>query len=149
MPVSSSRLPGFFKLSVAERRDKICELAGLGEEHKAALAKSGELSDEAADRIVENVVGTYSLPIGVATNFIIDGEHYVIPMVLEEPSVVAAAPTRAGNSLESNSSLDDWRGRVARALNRTLLNRLQPRRRTWPSGATRAAGSCPTAPTRS
>lgn len=103
MPVSSSRLPGFFKLSVAERRDKICELAGLGEEHKAALAKSGELSDEAADRIVENVVGTYSLPIGVATNFIIDGEHYVIPMVLEEPSVVAAAPTRAGNSLESNS----------------------------------------------
>jgi len=107
MPVSSSRLPGFFKLSVAERRDKICELAGLGEEHKAALAKSGELSDEAADRIVENVVGTYSLPIGVATNFIIDGEHYVIPMVLEEPSVVAAASNMAKRCHASGGFVSD------------------------------------------
>lgn len=95
MPVSSSRLPGFFKLSVAERRDRVCALAGLNDEQKAALAASGELSDEAADRIVENVVGTYSLPIGVATNFIIDGDHYVVPFVLEEPSVVAAASNMA------------------------------------------------------
>ena len=51
-------------------------------------------SEEVADRMIENVIGTYSLPIGVATNFIIDGEHYLIPFVVEEASVVAAATWR-------------------------------------------------------
>ena len=63
------------------------------------MADSGELSEDAADRMIENVIGTYSLPIGVATNFVIDGEHYVIPFVLEEPSVVAAASNMAKRCL--------------------------------------------------
>ena len=90
MPVTSSRLPGFFKKSVSERRTTVCDLAGLNEEERGAVAAAGELSDE-ADRIIENVIGTYSLPLGVATNFVIDGKHYVVPMALEEPSVVADA----------------------------------------------------------
>jgi len=95
MPVDNSRLEGFYKLSVSERRMKLAEIANLDDEHVQAWAASGELSEEAADRMIENVVGTYSLPIGVATNFIIDGEHYLIPFVLEEPSVVAAASNMA------------------------------------------------------
>jgi hydroxymethylglutaryl-CoA reductase len=61
----------------------------------AALAATGELSEAAADRIIENVIGTLALPVGVATNFIVDGEHYLVPFALEEPSVVAAASNMA------------------------------------------------------
>ena len=95
MPVENSRLKGFYKLSVAERREKVAELAGLNPEAVAALAATGELSEAAADRIIENVIGTLALPVGVATNFIVDGEHYLVPFALEEPSVVAAASNMA------------------------------------------------------
>ena len=95
MPVDSSRLEGFYKLSVSERREMLADLAGLTPEQVKAWSSSGELSEDAADRMIENVVGTYSLPIGVATNFIIDGDHYLVPFVLEEPSVVAAASNMA------------------------------------------------------
>ena len=70
-------------------------IAGLTPEQVEAWSSSGELSEDSADRMIENVIGTYSLPIGVATNFIIDDEHYLIPFVLEEPSVVAAASNMA------------------------------------------------------
>ena len=95
MPVDSSRLEGFYKLSVSERREMLANIAGLTPEQVEAWSSSGELSEDAADRMIENVVGTYSLPIGVATNFIIDGDHYLVPFVLEEPSVVAAASNMA------------------------------------------------------
>ena len=95
MPVDSSRLEGFYKLSVSERREMLAKIAGLTPEQVEAWSSSGELSEDSADRMIENVIGTYSLPIGVATNFIIDGEHYLIPFVLEEPSVVAAASNMA------------------------------------------------------
>ena len=72
----------------------LAELAGLSEEQVQAWANA-ELDEGAADRMIENVIGRYSLPIGVATNFIIDGEHYVIPFVVEEASVVAAASNMA------------------------------------------------------
>ena len=95
MPVENSRLKGFYKLSVKERREKVAELAGLDQEAVDALAATGELSESAADRIIENVIGTLALPVGIATNFIIDGEHYIVPFALEEPSVVAAASNMA------------------------------------------------------
>ena len=94
MPVDNSRLSGFYKLSVPERRAMLAELAGLSEEQVQAWADA-ELDEGTADRMIENVIGRYSLPIGVATNFIIDGEHYVIPFVVEEASVVAAASNMA------------------------------------------------------
>ena len=94
MPVDNSRLSGFYKLSVPERRAMLAELAGLSEEQVQAWADA-ELDEGTADRMMENVIGRYSLPIGVATNFIIDGEHYVIPFVVEEASVVAAASNMA------------------------------------------------------
>ena len=91
MPVENSRLKGFYRLSVSERRELLRDLAGLSDEQVEAWAQMGELSESAADRIIENVVGTLALPVGVATNFIIDDEHYLVPFALEEPSVVAAA----------------------------------------------------------
>ena len=99
MPIENSRIEGFYKLSVSERRELLGELAGLNQEQKDAWGESGELDEDAADRMIENVVGTYSLPIGVATNFVIDGSHYAIPFVLEEPSVVAAASNMAKRCL--------------------------------------------------
>ncbi len=56
-----------------------------------ALRACGELNEAAADRMIENVIGTMSLPVGIATNFVIDQKHYLIPFCLEESSVVAAA----------------------------------------------------------
>ena len=95
MPVDNSRLKGFYKLDVEQRRRMVAELANLNDEHIAALAASGELDDASADRMIENVIGTMSLPVGVATNFIIDEKHYVVPFCLEESSVVAAASNMA------------------------------------------------------
>lgn len=94
MPVDNSRLSGFYKLSVPERRAMLAELADLSDEQVQAWADA-ELDEGTADRMIENVIGRYSLPIGVATNFIIDGDHYVIPFVVEEASVVAAASNMA------------------------------------------------------
>ena len=75
--------------------DEWLQIANLNDEHIAALAASGELDDASADRMIENVIGTMSLPVGVATNFIIDEKHYVVPFCLEESSVVAAASNMA------------------------------------------------------
>jgi len=107
MPVDNSRLKGFYKLSVKERREMIAELAGLDQEAVDALAATGELSEAAADRIIENVVGTLALPVGVATNFIVDGEHYLVPFALEEPSVVAAASNMAKRCHASGGFVSD------------------------------------------
>ncbi|MEC7261986.1 MAG: 3-hydroxy-3-methylglutaryl-CoA reductase, partial [Candidatus Thermoplasmatota archaeon] len=84
MPVDNSRLKGFYKLDVEQRRRMVADLADLNDEHVAALAANGELDDASADRMIENVIGTMSLPVGVATNFIIDEKHYVVPFCLEE-----------------------------------------------------------------
>jgi len=100
MPVANSRLAGFHKLTVAERRAAVAEAASLSEGDVAALAREGELPLAVADRMIENVIGTYSLPVGVATNFVIDGRHYLIPFVLEEASVVAAASNMAKRCLK-------------------------------------------------
>ncbi|MGB0264930.1 MAG: hydroxymethylglutaryl-CoA reductase, degradative [Candidatus Poseidoniaceae archaeon] len=91
MPVEDSRLSGFFRLSVEERREIVRKLASLDDTQALAWASTGELSEDSADRMIENVIGTMSLPVGVATNFIIDGKEYIIPFCIEESSVVAAA----------------------------------------------------------
>ena len=101
MPVDDSRLSGFYKLSVEDRRNKVAQLSGLSPEEIDALASHGELSEAAADRMIENVIGTMSLPVGVATNFVIDGKPYLIPFCVEESSIVAAASNMAKRCLVS------------------------------------------------
>lgn len=92
--MKSSRIPGFYKMTVEERLEKVAEFAGLDEgEKELLLGKALQL--DVADRMIENVIGTFELPIGIATNFLIDGRDYLIPMVIEEASVVAAASNAA------------------------------------------------------
>ncbi|RLG51225.1 MAG: hydroxymethylglutaryl-CoA reductase, degradative [Thermoproteota archaeon] len=86
----SSRIPGFYKLSVEERLEKVAELAELTEEEKKLLL-SGGLPLDVADRMIENVIGVMAFPLGIAVNFLVNGRDYLIPMCIEEPSVVAAA----------------------------------------------------------
>ena len=86
----SSRLPGFYKLSLADRAAIVAEWAGLTADEKAILMGEG-LSPAQADKMIENVVGVHALPLGIAANFLINGRDYLIPMAVEEPSVVAGA----------------------------------------------------------
>lgn len=89
--VANSRLEGFRNLTPSERWKKVVEAVGLGEEDAGLLASAGALPIETADGMIENVIGTFELPMGVAANFTVNGIDYIIPMVVEEPSVVAAA----------------------------------------------------------
>lgn len=85
-----SRLPGFYRKSMAERIDALVETGAIGEE-SARLLKSGMplLPADRADKLIENVIGTFGLPFGIAGNFLVDGKDYLVPMVVEEPSIVA------------------------------------------------------------
>lgn len=87
---ASSRLEGFYKLSVSERQQDIKQRANLTDA-EIALLTSGGISPDLANRLIENVIGVHSLPLGIAANFQINGRDYLIPMAIEEPSVVAAA----------------------------------------------------------
>ncbi len=79
---------GFYQLSVEERRQKVAAFAALSDAAQRALVEP--LDMEIADHLIENVIGRFALPMGVAVNFIINGQEKVIPMVVEEPSIVAA-----------------------------------------------------------
>ena len=92
--MSSSRITGFYRLSPDERRRTLAELAGVPAEDFAAL-DPGALTIDIADGMIENVVGVYGLPFAVAVNFTIDGADALVPMAVEEPSVVAAASNAA------------------------------------------------------
>lgn len=91
----TSELSGFYKLSPGERLKIVQEFAGLSEEEAELLRRTGALELEQANRMIENVIGTTELPLGMATNFLINGRDYLIPMAIEEPSVVAAASNSA------------------------------------------------------
>ncbi|MBK8984474.1 MAG: hydroxymethylglutaryl-CoA reductase, degradative [Chloroflexi bacterium] len=89
MTDKSSRLPGFYKKTLAERAAEVAQWADLTAEEIATITSKG-LQPEQAELMIENVIGTYALPFGVAANFQVNGRDYLIPMVIEEPSVVAA-----------------------------------------------------------
>jgi len=91
----TSRIPGFYKLTIKERLEKVADFAGLTEEEKALLLKEGNLDFKTADIMIENVIGTMAYPFAVAVNFLINGKDYMVPMVIEESSVVAAASNAA------------------------------------------------------
>ncbi len=92
----SSRIPGFYKLSMEERLKRVQEFAGLtDEEIELFRVPEKGLPFDVADRMIENVIGVMPYPFAVATNFLINGRDYLVPMVIEEPSVVAAASNAA------------------------------------------------------
>ena len=88
----NSSISKFFEKSRKEKLDIVKNFANLSEEElKILQSNNGGISFEKADKMVENAIGTFSLPLGIATNFKINGKDYLIPMVIEEPSVIAAA----------------------------------------------------------
>ena len=93
--MTTSRLPGFRDLTVEARRARAGENAGVGAAELDVLDPTRGLSLDQADHMIENVVGVMGLPFGVATNFTVNGEDVLVPMVTEEPSVVAAASNSA------------------------------------------------------
>jgi hydroxymethylglutaryl-CoA reductase len=104
-----SRIPAFYRLTPAERLREAQVRAGLTEKEAAILTGSKGLDVAQADRMSENVVGTFSLPLGVAVNFLVNGREYLVPMAIEEPSVVAAAShaaklVREGGGFEAKVS---------------------------------------------
>ncbi len=93
--VKDSRVSGFYKLSREDRVKKLKEITGLGEDDLGPLVNPGQVDMGVLDHMIENVVGAMTLPLGIATNFLIDGKDYLIPMAIEESSVVAAASNAA------------------------------------------------------
>ncbi len=87
----TSEFSGFYKLTPKERVQFLKKIAGLTEEEVEILQSTGSLKLELANRMIENVVGAFQIPLGIAVNFLINGKNYLIPMAIEEPSVVAAA----------------------------------------------------------
>jgi len=87
----SSVISGFYKLNPEERLKLVQEFAGLSDDEAGLLQNTGSLPMDMADRMIENVVGAFPLPLGIAVNFLINDNDYLIPMAIEEPSVVAAA----------------------------------------------------------
>ncbi|EQD47866.1 hydroxymethylglutaryl-CoA reductase, degradative, partial [mine drainage metagenome] len=91
----SSEISGFYRRSVAERRRTVQEWAGLTDEQMRSYEFPPGVPAATLERMIENVIGAFPLPLGIATHFRINGKDYLIPMALEEPSVVAAASNTA------------------------------------------------------
>jgi len=93
--MKTSDISGFYKKSAKERWQVIREFGELTEAEVGTIGTAGALSFDQADRMIENVVGTMPLPLGIAVNFRINGRDFLVPMAIEEPSVVAAASNAA------------------------------------------------------
>ncbi|MFQ5908857.1 MAG: 3-hydroxy-3-methylglutaryl-CoA reductase, partial [Thermoplasmata archaeon] len=93
--MKSSAISGFYKMSMEDRLALVREYGDLSEEEARRVNNTGALDPALVDRMIENVVGAMPLPLGVAVNFVINGEEVLVPMAIEEPSVVAAASNAA------------------------------------------------------
>ncbi len=89
------RLPGFYKLDLGARHDELRERFDLDDDDLEILRDGASLGFARADKMVENCVGVFALPVGLGLNFRINGRDYAVPMVVEEPSVIAAVSNMA------------------------------------------------------
>ncbi len=117
MPEKSSAHAKFYELSITERLEWIGQQAGLTAEELAVLSGAAGLNPEQADHMVENVVGVHALPLGIAQNFVINGREVLVPMVIEEPSVVAGASFMAklvknGGGFQAHVSSNEMIGQM-------------------------------------
>ncbi len=106
--MTNSRISGFYNLTLEQRRAKLLESAPLSPEDLLPFTNGG-LSADTADHMIENVIGMYSLPVGIGLNFMINGRDVLIPFVVEEPSIVAgvsfmAKLTRAGGGFTATTT---------------------------------------------
>ncbi|MCX7680724.1 MAG: hydroxymethylglutaryl-CoA reductase, degradative [Anaerolineae bacterium] len=115
--IRSSRLSGFYKLSFGERQQQVARWAELTEAEVAVLSGTAGLDPGRADLMIENVVGVYGLPLGIATNFVVNGRDVLVPMAIEEPSVVAGASlaarlARAGGGFQAITTAPEMIGQL-------------------------------------
>jgi len=113
----SSRLAGFYDRPLAERRQAVVRWAGLAEHEAAVLQGVAGLDAVRADQMIENAVGTLGLPLGIAVNFTVNGHDVLVPMAIEEPSVVAGASfaaklARAGGGFRAASTAPEMIGQL-------------------------------------
>jgi len=115
--MTNSRIPGFYKLSLDQKLDGLAKAADMDLEDLVPLLTSGLLTTQEADQMVENVVATHNLPLGIGLNFTINSVDRLIPMVIEEPSVVAGASfmaklARAGGGFIATTSAPEMIGQI-------------------------------------
>lgn len=115
--VNGSRIPGFYNRSLSERLAILGERDELSQEDLAALNGEAGLSAEMADHMIENVIGLHSLPLGIALNFQVNGRDVLVPMAIEEPSVVAGASfmaklARAGGGFQAHTTPPEMIGQM-------------------------------------
>ncbi|WP_241236242.1 hydroxymethylglutaryl-CoA reductase, degradative [Brevibacillus marinus] len=110
----TSRVPGFYKLSPEKRLELVASAAQLNDEEKQVLTGEQRFPLRIADAMIENVVGIMPIPLGIATNFKINGIDRLIPMATEEPSVVAAASNAARMSYELGGFFTSLSGSIMR-----------------------------------
>lgn len=94
MAFRDSRIPGFYKLPLGDRRQEIVSRSSLSADALSVFDRGG-LDRTIADRMVENAIGVYGLPLGLGLNFRLNGQDFAVPMAVEEPSVIAAASNAA------------------------------------------------------
>ena len=115
--MTTSRIPGFYNLPLDERMKKLAEAAGLSSQDIEALRTADGLVDEQADHMVENAVGSFGLPLGIGLNFIVNGREVLVPMAIEEPSVVAGASfmaklARLGGGFNASMAAPEMIGQI-------------------------------------
>ncbi|RME87338.1 MAG: hydroxymethylglutaryl-CoA reductase, degradative [Planctomycetota bacterium] len=115
--MKNSRMKGFYQLSVKDRLERVAHFAQLDEEEKEILYSHKNFHVHQADKMIENVAGIFPLPLGFAANFRINNKDYIVPMVIEEASVVAAASNaarylRSGRGIEAECSSSIMIGQV-------------------------------------
>jgi hydroxymethylglutaryl-CoA reductase len=113
----SSRIPGFYNMDLESRVRQLVEAAGLLPDEAAALTGQTGLTPVQADHMIENVVGIHALPLGIALNFIVNGREVLVPMAIEEPSVVAGASfmaklARGGGGFTADSTSPEMIGQM-------------------------------------
>jgi hydroxymethylglutaryl-CoA reductase len=113
--LTDSRLPDFRALSPAERVARLVQTRSLDPEDATLLTQPGALQVPVANGMIENLIGTFELPFGIACNFKVNGRDVLVPMVVEEPSVVAAASYMAKLARECGGFLTSSSGPLMRA----------------------------------
>lgn len=113
----SSRIPGFYNLKLDERQAELARTGELLPADLAALTGESGLTVDLADSMIENVVGVHALPLGIALNFVVNGREVLVPMAIEEPSVVAGASfmarlARAGGGFSAQAGAPEMIGQM-------------------------------------
>lgn len=117
MAASGSRIPGFYQMELSQRWQELQQRLNLTEAELQTLQGATGLTTEQADHMIENVIGIMGLPLGLALNFVVNGREVLVPMAIEEPSVVAGASfmarlARAGGGFQAHCTAPEMIGQI-------------------------------------